>query len=224
MKIELFSDMICPFCYIGKRNLDVALEMFPHRDEVQIVHRSFQLDPSAAPVAGETLPEREMRFHGLARPAVDARLEMVADMARKAGLDYRLDLALPVRTFDAHRLMHFAEGKGKAPELAESLLRAYAVEGRSIADHDTLAELAADAGLDAEEARAVLASDAFHREVEADLRRAVDLGVSGVPTGVIDGTWELAVMGSPASVLRGLERAWQSTHGGAGSARSSADG
>ncbi|WP_232666971.1 DsbA family oxidoreductase [Pseudonocardia sp. TRM90224] len=212
MRIELFSDMICPFCYIGKRNLDVALASFAHRGEVEIVHRSFQLDPSAARVAGETLPEREMRFHGLPRSAVDARLAMVAEMAKNAGLDYRLDRALPVHTVDAHRLMHFAAVTKRAGELAENLLHACAVEGRSIADHDTLVQLAVDAGLDADGARAVLDSAAFHSEVEADLRRAVELGVFGVPAGVVDGEWQLDLMTAPSRILRALEVAWQEVH------------
>lgn len=204
MEIELFVDMICPFCYIGKRNLDRALAEFAHRDEVTVVHRSFQLDPDAARTAGETLPEREMRFHGLPRAAVDARLELVTAMAERAGLRYRLDRALPVHTFDAHRFVQFAAAHGRADDVEERLLRAYTMEGRSIADHDILLDIAAAAGLDTGRARAVLESDEFADDVRRDLRRAAALGVAGVPTAVVDGNRELPVMASPAAVLDDL--------------------
>jgi predicted DsbA family dithiol-disulfide isomerase len=211
VEIELFVDMICPFCYIGKRNLDRALAEFANRDEVAVVHRSFQLDPNAAPVGGETLPEREMRFHGLPRSAVDGRLALVTAMAERAGLHYRLDRALPVRTFDAHRLVHFAAAHGRADDVEERLLRAYTMEGRSIADRDTLLDIAAAAGLDTGRARAVLESDEFASDVHRDLRRAAALGVAGVPTAVVDGERELSVMTSPAAVLDDLRAIWDRT-------------
>ncbi|TDD18696.1 DsbA family oxidoreductase [Nonomuraea diastatica] len=206
VRVELFSDMICPFCYIGKRRLDRALAEIGRRDEIEVVYRSFQLDPFAARVAGETLPEREMRFHGLSRETVDSRLGMVAAMAKEEGLDYDLGKALPVHTFDAHRLMHFAAEHGKAPELAENLLRAYAAEGRSIADHDTLVELAGAAGLDRERAKATLASDAYAGAVREDLDRAARLGVGGVPMLVIDGRRGMSAMESPDVLARMLTR------------------
>jgi predicted DsbA family dithiol-disulfide isomerase len=208
VEIEVFVDMICPFCYIGKRNLDRALAEFAHRDEVTVVHRSFQLDPDAARIAGETLPEREMRFHGLPRAAVDARLALVTAMAERAGLHYRLDRALPVHTLDAHRFVHFAAAHGRADDVVERLLRAYATEGRSIADRDTLLDIAAAAGLDPGRARTVLESDEFAAHVHRDLRRAAALGVAGVPTAVVDGGRELPVMASPAAVLDDLRTSW----------------
>jgi predicted DsbA family dithiol-disulfide isomerase len=144
-----------------------------------------------------------MRFHGLPRHAVDQRLGMVASMAAEEGLDYDLDRALPVHTFDAHRLMHFAAEHGRASELAENLLRAYTMEGRSIVDPGTLLELAAAAGLDAEQARSVLDSDAYADAVRQDLARAEALGIGGVPTLVIDERQGLSGMESP-EVLAGV--------------------
>ncbi|WP_157250386.1 DsbA family oxidoreductase [Nonomuraea typhae] len=207
IKVELFSDMVCPFCHIGKTLLDQALDQFDQRDQVEVVYRSIQLDPSAARVAGETLPEREMRFHGLSRAAVSRRLGTVTAMAEAAGLAYDLDRALPVHTFDAHRLTHFAAEYGKAGELSGRLLQAYTSEGRSLADHDTLAELAAETGLDAEEARAVLASDRYADAVRADMDRAARLGVSGVPTLVIDGYQGIPAIESPAVLVEVFRKA-----------------
>ncbi|MFI6501665.1 DsbA family oxidoreductase [Nonomuraea typhae] len=207
IKVELFSDMICPFCHIGKTLLDQALDQFDQRDQVEVSYRSFQLDPSAARVAGETLPEREMRFHGLSRAAVRQRLGTVTAMAEAAGLAYDLDRALPVRTFDAHRLTHFAAEYGKAGELSGRLLQAYTSEGRSLADHDTLVELAAATGLDAGQAREVLASGRYADAVRADVARAARLGVGGVPTLVIDGYQGISAIESPEVLVEMFRKA-----------------
>lgn len=187
MDIEFFSDMICPFCYIGKRRLESALTRMSGPTPITVTYRSFQLDPHAAREAGETLPERESRVHGLSRSAVAARLAMVTHMAADEGLDYHLDRALPVHTFDAHRLVRLASEFGKAGQMAENLMRAYAIEGLSIADHETLAMLATRVGLDRPLVLRSLRSDDYSDLVRSDLRRAADLGVRAVPTLIVNG-------------------------------------
>lgn len=214
MKIELFSDMVCPFCYIGKRRLDRALARFPYRDKVEVVYRAFQLDPEASPDGHETLPERERRVRGIPLEVIRGRLEMVTELAASEGLVYDLTRALPVNTFDAHRLMHFAAGTPHLDAVAENILRAYAVEGRSIADHEVLADLAAKAGLDLEPTRAMLASDAHADDVRSDVARAHALGIRTVPSFVVDESVGFSGVDSTGTLLTLLERAWRDSKRG----------
>ncbi|WP_407564320.1 DsbA family protein [Streptomyces sp. 184] len=185
MKIEVFSDMVCPWCYIGKRRLRSALERLG--EPADVVWRSFQLDPDYPGGVRWTLPEAHLNRYGVSRAENDRRLAMVTALAAREGLEYRLDRALVANTFDAHRLVHHAATRGAADDVVDRLMRAYAVEGRWIGDPATLAAIASEAGLPALPPGAAYAAD-----VAADLARARELGVTGVPTVVIDGGYGLA--------------------------------
>lgn len=208
MHIEIWSDVVCPWCYIGKRRLEVALTGFAHRDDVQVTWRSFELDPGAPARYPGTLTDllaKKMRTTPAQAQAANARL---SDLAAVDGLTYQLDQAQPGNTFDAHRLIHLAAAHGCQDAVKEALLQAYFTEGAAIGDPEALVAIVSAAGLPADEARAVLTSDAYAADVRADERRAAAFGITGVPFVVIDGRY--GVSGAqPVAVFREtLETAW----------------
>ncbi|CAN5478625.1 DsbA family oxidoreductase [soil metagenome] len=207
MHIEIWSDVVCPWCYIGKRRLEEALAAFPHRDEVEIVWRSYQLDPTAPRVATESMAEALGRKYG---GGLDGAREMMANVqqvAAEVGLDYsRMSESLRVNTIDAHRLLH-AAGDLRG-ELKEALLRAYFVELRNVADHDELTAIATEVGLAEDDVRRVLASDEHLADVEADVEAAQELGAGGVPFFVVDRRYGISGAQPVEVFAQTLERAW----------------
>ena len=186
MRIDIWSDVVCPWCYLGKRRFERALDTFEDRAEVQIVHRSFQLDPTRP--TGETQKRREMlmaKYHLTAAQveALDRRMEQTA---AADGLEYHLGDGVTGNTLDAHRLLHLAADRGRQDAVLERFYRAYFTEGRSLFDDDSLTALSAEAGLDEQDVRQVLAGDAYAAAVAADIREAQALGASGVPFFVFD--------------------------------------
>jgi predicted DsbA family dithiol-disulfide isomerase len=186
MKIEIWSDFVCPFCYIGKRHLEMALGQVPFKDEVEVVYRSFELDPNA-PLNPTT------NIHGLLAAKYGISIEQAkslnADVAKRAeavGLTFQFDTMIPTNSFDAHRLAHFAAAHGKMYEMAERLFKAYFTESKHIGDRETLAKLAADVGLSHEEALQVLNSSEFGNDVRRDEQEGHRLGIRGVPFFVVD--------------------------------------
>jgi predicted DsbA family dithiol-disulfide isomerase len=186
MIVEVWSDIVCPWCYIGKRRFERALERFEHRDEIEVVWRSFELDPRAPRTAGTSLDEMLATKYGVSRAQAAAMNARVTEQARGEGLDYHLERARPGNTFDAHRLTHLAATTGKRAAAVERFMHGYFVEGAEIGDPETLVRLAAEVGVDADAAREALAGDAYASEVRADEARARAFGVSGVPFFAID--------------------------------------
>jgi predicted DsbA family dithiol-disulfide isomerase len=184
--IEVFSDVVCPWCYIGKRRLEQALAEFPHAEGVEVLFRSFQLDPSTPKDSDQSLGEMLSTKYGTSRDEAREMNQRVSDIAAGVGLRYDLAAAHPANTFDAHRLLHFAAANGRQAELKERLMRAYFTEGRRIGDHGVLAELAADVGLDQKAAAAMLAGDDYAEDVRADVALARDFGANDVPFFVFD--------------------------------------
>ena len=212
MRIDIWSDIACPWCYIGKRRLETALAGFEHRDEVEVVWRAFQLDPGspAQPDPSVTMAEHLGRKYGGGPDAGQQMIDRMEAVAAEEGLIYRLGQAQRVSTLDAHRLLHAAGEHQDA--LKEALLHAYMMEGENIADHETLSRVAASVGLDAEEVARILGSDEHRDAVYADLDQAADYGISGVPFFVLD--QKFAISGAqPADVFsRALEQAWEAAH------------
>lgn len=200
MQIDVWSDVVCPWCYIGKRRLEKALTGL---DGVTVVWHSFQLDPTTPLRSELTLDQMLAQKYRLPPGQVAQMQERVTRLAAGEGLDYHLDRARPENTFAAHRLLQWAKAQGKLPELKERLLRGYFVEGERIGDPAALARLAGEVGLDAEQATAVLADEDRHADdVRADLAQARAYGISGVPFFVIDGKY--GVSGAQeVAVLRG---------------------
>jgi predicted DsbA family dithiol-disulfide isomerase len=211
MRIEIWSDVVCPWCYIGKRRLESALAEFEHADEVEVVWRSFQLDPGAPVEPVETVAESLGRKYGGGPDAGRQMIDRVEAVAAEEGMVWRHHDSLRVGTIDAHRLLHLALHDG-GPELQgalkEALLSAYFTQARNVADHSVLRGIAVEAGLDGEAVDRVLGSDELAAEVWADIEQAQAYGATGVPFVVVDSTY--GVSGAqPADTFREvLERAW----------------
>ncbi|WP_328497155.1 DsbA family oxidoreductase [Streptomyces sp. NBC_00414] len=212
MRVEIWSDIACPWCYVGKARFEKALTAFPHRDDIEVVHRSFELDPGRA--KGDIQPVIPMltKKYGMSEAQAQAGEENLGTQAAAEGLDYRTRDRDHGSTFDMHRLLHLAKERGRQDELIQGLYRANFAEERSVfGDDERLVELAVDAGLDADEAREVLADPAAYAdEVRADEREAAELGANGVPFFVLDRKY--GVSGAqPAEVFaQALEQAWVS--------------
>jgi predicted DsbA family dithiol-disulfide isomerase len=208
MQVEIWSDVVCPWCYIGKRRFEQALAEFAHADEVDIVWRSFELDPSAPATIDVDLIDRLASKYGVAREQALTMNARVSGIAAEEGLAYRLDIARPGNTFDAHRLLHLGAERGVQHALGERLLAAYQSEGQPIADHDTLVRAAVAVGIDEADARAVLAGDRFADAVRADEETARQLGITGVPFFAIDRRYGVSGAQSAGVLLEALEQAW----------------
>jgi len=214
MQIEIWSDVVCPFCYIGKRQLEAALEQLPDRDRVQVTWRSFQLGPDT-----KTDPSRNA-IQNLAEKkgwTLDFTRQAVIDVSNRAqavGLTFDYERTKVANTFDAHRLVHYAASAGKGDEIAEVLFRAYFVEGRNVGDHDTLSQLVTGVGLPEDEVREVLRSGRFADEVRHDVRTAAQFGIDSVPCFVLDRKYAVSgAQGSPV-LLQALQQALTETGGG----------
>jgi predicted DsbA family dithiol-disulfide isomerase len=208
MQVEIFSDVVCPWCYIGKRRFEAALAGFPHRDDVAVTYRSFQLDPDAPAVSTQSIEQHLAAKYGRTLEQAREMNQRVTDLAAGVGLRFHLEKAQRANTFDAHRLLHLAAARGVQGELAERLLDAYFVRGAVVSDHAELTELAAAAGLDPAEAATVLQGDDYAEEVRADLALAGRFGISGVPFFVFDRTYGVSGAQESAVFAEVLERVW----------------
>jgi predicted DsbA family dithiol-disulfide isomerase len=186
MKIEIWSDIACPWCYVGKRRFESALTDFPQRDELQIIWRSFELNPTAPPRAERPTVELIANKYGMPVARAQAMMDDMTATGAADGIAFRFDRSISGNTFDAHRLLHLAATRGLREAMVERLFAAYFTDGEAIADRDTLARLAGEVGLDAAEVRDMLASDAYAADVRADEARAGQLGITGVPFFAID--------------------------------------
>lgn len=209
MKIEIWSDFSCPFCYIGKNRLEKALESFSHPEDLEVVFRSFELDPGAPRDTESSIHELLAVKYGLSLEQAKESNQNVAAQAKTEGLTYRFDTIIPTNTFDAHRLMHYASEQGKAREMSERLFRAYFTDSLHIGDRDTLARLAQEIGLNEQEVSNILERNDYAEQVREDEREARQLGIRGVPFIVFRGKY--AVSGAqPLEIFQGaLQRAWE---------------
>ncbi|MCU0268866.1 MAG: DsbA family oxidoreductase [Acidimicrobiales bacterium] len=206
MRIEIWSDVVCPWCYLGSRRLDRALARLAWRDEVEVRWRAYQLDPRA-PIEPQDLEAALDRKYGPG--AYVSMTRRLTALGAQEGLDYRFELAQRVNTLDAHRLLAWAATIGPAGQgaLAERLFRSYFTEGGNVADPDLLGRLAADAGLDPAAAAVVLGDGSYRDEVRADIDAALDHGISGVPAFVLAGRWLIPGAQDVETMVQVLERA-----------------
>ena len=209
MKVEIWSDLVCPFCYIGKRKLEKALEDFSAKDKVEIVWRSFQLDPGMKYVPGQSVHEYLGKRKGGTTADGKRMNDQMAALAKEAGLKFDFDSAIINNTLTAHRLLHLAKEKGMQNEMKERLFKAYYSEGKNIGDMETLTQLATELGFNAAEVAHVLRSDAFAAEVRADQYEAQQIGARGVPFFVFNSKY--AVSGAqPTEVFaQVLHKVWE---------------
>jgi len=205
MHVEIWSDIACPWCYVGKRRFEAALAAYEGVDDVQVTWRSFELDPSAPAERPEGGAEHLAAKYGTSVEQARAMERRMTEVAAGDGLEFRFDRLRPGTTFDAHRLVHLAAAHGRQDAMKERLMRAYLTDGELLSDPDTLRRLGADAGLPAGEVAELLASDRFAEEVRDDEAAAAALGISAVPCFVVDRA--LAVSGAqPPEVLVDLLR------------------
>lgn len=210
MRVDIWSDVVCPWCYIGKRRFEKAYARFTHRDEIELTWRSFELDQSAPPS-----PEQPGRYvdhlarkYGITPDQAQVMIDRVTSAAAEAGLTYRFDIARRGNTFDAHRLLHLALHNGVQDELKERLDHATFSEGLLVSDHQALIEVAVEVGLDEIEVKEVLTSDMYAAAVRADEAQARAYGISAVPFFVIDGKYGIAGAQPSEAITAALERAW----------------
>jgi len=209
MRVEIWSDVVCPWCYVGKRNFETALAKFEHRDHVEVIWRAFELDPSAPGEREGDYATHLAHKYGMSVAQAHKMIETMTATGAAAGAVLDFDRARPGNTFDAHRLIHLAGVRGVQEAVKERLFRATFAEGEPISDRGALLRLAVEAGLPKDEAAAVLESDAYAAEVREDERLALDLGISAVPFFVIDRTFGVPGAQSPDVILRALQRAWE---------------
>ena len=210
--MEIWSDVVCPWCYIGKRRFEAALARFEHADEVSVTWRSYELNPRAPRRPDGTMAELLAAKFGSSVADAERRLAELDRLAAADGLTYHLAETTGGNTFDAHRLIHLGTERGRGDEVKEALLHAYFTDLEPVGEPEVLARVATGAGLDAGEVAEVLGSDRFAAEVLDDERLARDMGVTGVPFFVIDGTFAVPGAQDAEVFLATLRRAWAKSH------------
>ena len=208
MNVEIWSDIACPWCYVGKRRFEAALASFEHRDDITVTWRSFELDPSAPREREGDRDDHLARKYGMTREQAAQMHAQMTEVAAGDGLDFRFDLARSGNTFDAHRLVHLAAAHGLQDAMKERLFRAHLGEGELMGDHDALTRMAIEVGLPEDEVRDTLATDRYAAEVREDERTASGLGISAVPFFVADRKFGASGAQPPEVLLEFLRRAW----------------
>jgi predicted DsbA family dithiol-disulfide isomerase len=206
LKVEIWSDVVCPWCYIGKRRFEAALAEFPH--EVETVWRSFELDPGAPPAREHTATEHLAAKYGMSVEQAEASHAQMTELAAREGLEYHFDTARGGNSFDAHRLIHLAAEQGLGEQVSERLFSAQHCEAEATGDRETLERLAVEAGLDRDDVRDVLDGDRYADAVRADEEAASQIGIRGVPFFVLGRKYGLSGA-QPADVLvQALQQTW----------------
>jgi predicted DsbA family dithiol-disulfide isomerase len=212
LTVEIWSDVVCPWCYLGKRRFEAALERFEHADEVTVLWRSFELDPQAGPSSDLDPAERLASKYGMSRERAEQLHAEMTERAAEAGLEYHMETTRGGNTLDAHRMIHLAATYGHQGAAQERLMRAYFTDGERIDDRETLVRLVAEVGVDADEARAALEEGRFSDEVRADEQLAQQIGIQGVPFFVLDRRFGVSGAQPPEALLQALEHAWSEGH------------
>lgn len=207
MKVEIWSDIMCPFCYIGKRHFEAALKQFPQADKIEVEWHSFQLDPELPkPASNLNAYEYLAQRKGMSVTQSKAMHHNVVQMAEAAGLHYDFDKAVVANSFDAHRLIQFAKTKGLGDAAEERLFKAYFTEGKNMCDTPTLLQLAKEIGLNEAETKEVLDSTVYSAEVEKDIKEASQIGVRGVPFFVFDRKYAVSGAQPTEAFLNALQK------------------
>ncbi|HTA36015.1 MAG TPA: DsbA family oxidoreductase [Solirubrobacteraceae bacterium] len=208
MDVEIWSDIACPWCYIGKRRFEAALAQFEHRDAVNVTWRSFELDPDAPHERDGDRAERLAQKYGMTVEQAREAEQSLTATAAGDGLDFHFEKARSGTTFDAHRIVHLAAEHGLQDAMKERLLRAYFSEGELVSDHATLQRMAVEVGLPDDDVAATLAGDRFAADVRDDERMAGAFGISAVPTFVLDRALGASGAQPPDALLELLRQGW----------------
>ncbi|WP_109677833.1 DsbA family oxidoreductase [Dyadobacter jejuensis] len=208
MKVEIWSDVMCPFCYIGKRKFETALDGFEHKNQIEVEWKSFQLNPDLKTEPGRSINDYLAEVKGWSPEYAAEANAYVSGIAAEVGLEYHMDKAVLANSFDAHRFAHYAKTQGKGDQAEEQLFKAYFTDGKNTADIDTLVDLGAAIGLDAEALRAVLEGDDFAEEVRRDIYEAHQVGAKGVPFFVLDRKFAVSGAQQPETFAGALAQAF----------------
>jgi predicted DsbA family dithiol-disulfide isomerase len=210
MKIEVWSDYVCPFCYIGKRRLEEALEQFPHKDQVEVEFKSFELDPNSPKNIDQSIHEVLAKKYGMSLEQAKQANQGVGQQAETVGLTFNFDEMKPTNTFDAHRLAKFAKTQGKEASVSEKLLQAYFTDSKHIGNIETLADIAEASGLNRQEAVDVLRdTNAYANDVRKDESLAQQYGVRGVPYFVINQKYAISGAQPAQTFIGALQKVWE---------------
>ena len=209
LKIQIWSDIMCPFCYIGKRRIEEALTLFEHKKAVEIEWKSFQLDAGFIPSSDDNLMEHLAEKYQKDIDWAQTMMDNMTQNAKTAGLDFHFEKAVMANSHDAHRLLHLAKRHNLANELEELLFKAYLTDGKDLNNLDTLRELGIEVGLETESIAQVLHSDAYSKEVKQDIQEANAVGVQGVPFFVFDNKYAISGAQPATAFLQTLEKVWQ---------------
>jgi predicted DsbA family dithiol-disulfide isomerase len=208
MKVQIWSDVMCPFCYIGKRRFEDALQQFEHKDDVEIEWKSFQLNPDLVTDPTINITQYLADIKGWLLDHAKQMNDHVTQMAAEVGLTYDFDKAVVANSFDAHRFAHLAKQNGLGDKAEEALFKAYFTEGKNIADHDTLTKLGTEIGLDKTEVEQTLATNTYAADVKQDITQAQHLGISGVPFFVLDNKYGISGAQATSVFLQTIEKAY----------------
>ncbi|HEX9957053.1 MAG TPA: DsbA family oxidoreductase [Fibrella sp.] len=208
MDVEIWSDVMCPFCYIGKRKFEHALNQFTHKDQINIVWKSFQLNPDMKTEPGKNINQYLAEIKGWSLDEAKSMNDRVTAMAREVGLSYDFDKAVVANSWDAHRLIQLAKQHGLGDAAEERLFLAYFTEGRDTSDHATLLELGTDIGLDPAAVKQLLESNQYAEAVAQDIYEAQQVGARGVPFFVLNRRYAVSGAQQPETFLGALNTAW----------------
>lgn len=209
MKVEIWSDVMCPFCYIGKRKFEAALKEFEHKNNIELVWKSFQLDPHLKTDPSKSTVQHLAESKGWTMEYTRNTIKYVTDMAAGVGLSYDFDKAVVANSFDAHRFIQYAKSQGKGDEAEEALFKAYFTEGKNTADHAVLSELGKQIGLSEAHVKTMLSGNDYATEVKNDIAESQQIGVTGVPFFVIDRKYAVSGAQDSKVFLETLNKAWK---------------
>lgn len=207
MRVEIWSDIGCPFCYIGKQNFEAGVKDFAGKDDLEVVYKSFRLDPTADKEPEGSMAELLAKKYDKSVKEAEIMNSQVADAAKAVGLEFNMDKVVPSNSMDAHRLVKLAEEEGKESEAMDHLYKAYFTDGANVADTEALVRIGTDIGLDADKIREMLASDQYKEHVITDQNEANQLGAQGVPFFVIDRKYGVSGAQPPQAFKEALTKA-----------------
>ena len=214
MKVNIWSDVRCPFCYIGKRKFELALEDFPQKDQVEVTWKSFELDPTLITQKDVSIYDYFSKVKGVSKGQAEQMFNNVTQIAKEVGLDFNIKESIVANSFNAHRLIQLAKSKGLGDEAEEQLFKIHFMEGKDIDDTETLLQTGILIGLDEADVKEVLESNAFGHEVKQDELAAQSIGVSGVPFFVFNDKYAVSGAQSPETFLQVLEKSWEEFEAG----------
>ncbi len=209
MKVDIWSDIACPFCYIGKRNFEAALAQFLHKDQVQVTMHSFELDPSAPKNQNVSMDQMLAKKYNMTVEKARTLNASVTERAAQAGIHFDLEAAVLTNHFDGHRLLHLAKDRGVQPLMAEKLFAAYFSEGKDVSSHQELIQLGSEAGLKPAEIKDMLESEMYTAEVREDEAVASELGISGVPAFILTEKYLISGAQPVETFVEALNAAWR---------------